>query len=250
MTTCSDLFHSLLLDSKQRGRLDEDGHLLLPGLLTDEACSRLTTSLASIQALMPGEEEHKPNHYSAEYDEYLASLIRHPQMLELARHILGEDIRFDHCVALNRPAANAGASWHSHSYSEQDPRLGFLRIFLYVNGFDDGDGNLKVVAGSHHFRDPHVKAGSDLEMEEGWMKDRVHPVTGNALVIEPLAAPPGSVALMWTHAAHGVNRRKAGSDTRWSVVYAYRNPGAESHARWITAEFERLSAADGLMSLY
>jgi len=194
---------------------------------------------------LPGEQDHKPNHYAAEYDKFLARLIRHPQLLDLARRVLGEDIRFDHCVDLNRPGGNDGSSWHSHSYGEKDLSLGFLRIFFYVNGFTLGDGNLKVVPGSHLFRDPHIKAGSDLELLDGWMKGRVHPGTGKPLEMEELQAPPGSVALMWTHAAHGVNARRPGSDTRWTVVYAYRNPGGR-----ITPEFERsMAGADGLMGL-
>ena len=107
---------------------------------------------------MPGADpERLPNRYAAEYDKYLASLIGHPQLLGLARRVLGAPIRFDHCVTLNRPGGNGGTSWHSHSYGEEDPRLGFLRIFFYVNGFEIGDGGLKVVPGSHLFRDPEIR---------------------------------------------------------------------------------------------
>ena len=60
------------------------------------------------------------------------------------------------------------------------------------------------------------------------------------------------MVLMWTHAAHGVNPRQEGSDTRWTVVYAYRNPGLPSRARWLTEEFENkgVAGAEGLMSLH
>ena len=71
------------------------------------------------------------------------------------------------------------------------------------------------------------------------------------MAIEALEAEPGSVALLWTHAAHAVNPRQEGSDTRWCVVYGYRNPGADSKARRITPEFEnRYEGAEGLLSLY
>ena len=43
---------------------------------------------------------------------------------------------------------------------------------------------------------------------------------------------------MWTYAAHGVSARRPDSDTRWTVVYAYRNPGKLSGARWISQEYE------------
>ena len=75
---------------------------------------------------------------------------------------------------------------------------------------------------------------------------------GRGPVIEALSVPKGTVVLMWTHAAHGVNPRREGSDTRWCVVYAYRNPGRASLARWISEGFEQkpIEGADGLMSLY
>ena len=147
---------------------------------------------------------------------------------------------------------NGGSAWHSHEYAEDDPSLGFLRVFFYVNGFQADDGGLKVVRGSHLHRDAGIRAESDAELLSGWMADKVHPKTGMALAIEGLSVPRGTVVLMWTHAAHGVNGRKMESDTRWCVVYAYRNPGRVSRARWLSEEFEkkRVVGAEGLMSLY
>ena len=80
----------------------------------------------------------------------------------------------------------------------------------------------------------------------------MHPITGQPLEIEELAAPEGSVVLMWTHAAHAVTPRRAGSDTRWTVVYAYRNPGLPLRARWLSEAFEErgVLGAEGLLSLY
>jgi hypothetical protein len=141
--------------------------------------------------------------------------------------------------------------WYSHGYSDDDPRLGFLRIFFYVNGFAPDDGGLKVVPGSHLFRDPDVHAQTDADLAP-WLEGKRHPRTGQPLRIERLQAPPRSVVLMWTHALHGVTARKPDSGTRWTVVYAYRNPGQPSRARWITPAFEKLAlpGTEGLMSLY
>lgn len=250
----SPLFHDYTLTTEDRAQMDQVGHLALPGLLTEESISQLTSSLSRVQELSESEEEHKhpPNQYAAEFDPYLASLIGHPQMLKLARDILGSDIRYDHCVSLSRRSGNAGSNWHSHSYGESNPELGFVRIFFYVNGFQIDDANLKVVPGSHLFRDPGLRADSDEELSQGWMSGKSHPKTGEPLEIVPLEVPRGTVILMWTHAAHGVTPRKEQSDTRWCVVYAYRNPGEPSGARWITESFEssQLQGTEGLMSLY
>ena len=252
MTEMEALFNTYEFGAEARAELDCDGHFALPGLLTDEACAKLTEALADIQALPRDDEEYLPPRFAAEYNAYLESLIAHPQMLELVRKVLGTEIRYDHCVSLNREGGNGGSAWHSHEYADDDPSLGFLRVFFYVNGFAADDGGLKVVRGSHLYRDAEIRAESDAELLGGWMADKVHPKTGAALAIEELNVPRGTVVLMWTHAAHGVNARKQDSDTRWCVVYAYRNPGRVSRARWLSEGFEKkgVLGAEGLMSLY
>ena len=251
--TTGALFRSYGFGIRERAALDRDGHFLLPALLTAEARRELTAALAHIRTLNESaSDDVSPGRFAAEFDSYLESLIAHPQLLELARLVLGPDIRFDHCVALSREGGNPGTGWHAHEYSDDDPRLGFVRIFFYVNGFEVDDGGLKVVRGSHLFRDQTLSAATDADLSNNWMKSRSHPHTGEPLCIEPLSAPSGTVALMWTHAAHGVSARKPESETRWTVVYAYRNPGRPSAGRWINPEFEakRIPGAEGLMSLY
>ena len=246
------IFESYEFGEEQKAEMDREGHFVLPGILTPKACERLTESLSYIQSLVPnGTEGHKPNRFAAEYDEFLESLIGHPQMLTLVRQVLGGDIRYDHCVSLNRPGGNQGSSWHSHTYSDDDPSLGFIRIFFYVNGFDVDDGGLKAVPGSHLYRSK-FRFQTEEKFQSGWMADKKHMLTGEPLEIQDLSVPDGSVVLMWTHAAHAVSPRQPNSKTRWTVVYAYRNPGRPSAARWISEEFERkpIAGAEGLMSLY
>lgn len=249
----SALFTPYQFGPSEKARMDCDGHFVLPGILTPTACDQLVAAMQQIEDLIQaGVKDPLPNHNAAEYNGYLESLIAHPQMLALARSILGDNIRFDHCVTLNRPASNQGVRWHSHEYAEDDPSLGFVRIFFYINGFEHNDGNLKVVPGSHLYRDEKLTAPSNAELEAGWMQGKTHPMTGEPLAIQALTAPPASVALMWTHAAHAVNPRQPNSPTRWAVVYAYRNPGRPSLARWITPAYERkaIPGAEGLMGLY
>ena len=247
------IFHPYTFGEKERKQMDREGHFVLPDVLTPDAQENLIRSLSRIlERSRTSTEGHEPNRFSAEYDSYLESLIAHPQMLELARKVLGDNIRYDHCVSLNRPGGNGGIGWHSHGYSDDDPSLGFVRIFFYVNGFEPDDGGLKAVPGSHLYRDSRIHGQTDEALREGWLVGRKHPETGETLEIEALSAPHGTVALMWTHAAHAVSPKKEDSDTRWCVVYAYRNPGRPSGARWITPEFERkpIPGAEGLMSLY
>ena len=176
------------LTDDQKARMDTDGHLVLPGILTDEAVDRLIASMSKIQTIastiehtsegrraratlsksfqswmqahadaLPSEKDAKRTkfqeelaklraHYpelrklgvgqtAMEYDDYLESCVGHPQMLRLAKDVLGEDIRFDHMVALNRPGGNPPMGYHAHEYAdnktsfdndEQFPKVGSL----------------------------------------------------------------------------------------------------------------------------
>ncbi len=251
--TGTPIFCDFSFGEPEREVMDRDGHIVFPGLLTDDAREMLTESLSHIESIKPeGKEGHEPNRFAAEFDRYLESLIGHPQMLTLVRGILGEEIRYDHCVTLNRAGGHPGSPWHTHEYAEENPDLGFVRIFFYVNGFEPDDGGLKAVPGSHLFRERMESVNSDKALQEKWVKGRLHPKTGESLTIESLSASPGTVIAMWTYAAHGVNPRRPGSETRWCVVYAYRNPGSPSGARWISEDYEkrRIPGAEGLLSLF
>lgn len=234
----------------EKKQLDNDGHFLFPQILTPSARRQLIASL-SRNLEIPATEEHLPMRYAAEHDAYLASVIAHPQVLELARAVLGQEIRYDHCVNLSRKGGNRGEGWHTHPYAPDRPELGFIRIFFYVSGFQRGNGSLKVVPGSHLFR-TGIRAESDEGLRASWLNGKTHPLTGEPLEIVDLEVPEGSVIVMWTDALHAVTPRQSQSDTRWTMVTAYRNPGAPSRARWISPEFEinPPAGAESIMSLY
>ena len=162
----------------------------------------------------------------AEHDEYLESIVGHPQMLALARSVLGDELRFDHqCTSSGRQPGNAGMGYHSHNYADEHPQIGYIRVFFYLNGFHLEDGNLKTVPGSHLFRTDTGNGRTDADIM-AWAAGKRHPITDKPLAIRKLACPPGSVVVMWTHATHGVDPKPADSERRWALITAYRNPGA------------------------
>ena len=162
----------------------------------------------------------------AEHDEYLESILGHPQMLALARSVLGDELRFDHqCTSSGRHAGNEGMGYHSHNYADEHPQIGYIRVFFYLNGFELENGNLKTVPGSHLFRTDTGSGRTDADIMV-WAADKRHPISAKPLAIRKLACPPGSVVVMWTHATHGVDPKPAGSERRWALITAYRNPGA------------------------
>jgi hypothetical protein len=244
------LFLSYSFGEAEKEQLANDGHLLFPQLLTPSTREQLIASLGQ-NLEMPASEDYLPVRYAAEHDEYLALVIAHPQMLELARAVLGEEIRYDHCVNLSRKGGNPGEGWHTHPYATEHPELGFIRIFFYISGYQKGNGSLKVVPGSHLFS-ANIRFKSDDELRASWLNGKIHPLTGEPLEIVDLDVPDGSVVVMLTDALHAVTPRHRQSDTRWTMVTAYRNPGAPSGARWISPEFENNppTGAESIISLY
>ena len=54
------LFRPFVFGTDERAVLDRDGHIALPGVLTDAACAQLTAALARIQSLPRDDEEYIP----------------------------------------------------------------------------------------------------------------------------------------------------------------------------------------------
>lgn len=176
-------------------------------------------------------------YFPAGHVPFLMDVLTHPQMLHLQKLCLGtEAVYFDHNQLLTRPPGYAGGSWHSHKIgagydcdpvqdvAEYQAQPNTNLTLCYPQGFSAADdGGLKLIRGSHLFRDPdNCRAATDDEIEAGWLKGRVHPITGRPLAIEHLELPPGSVVCCLSHGAHGVAAKGADKETRWCTLYAYK----------------------------
>ena len=86
----------------------------------------------------------------------------------------------------------------------------------FPSGVEDG-GNINIIRGAHLYCDTTAEsadvspasqsgmsvsgsAANDRAMEEGWMKGKAHPVTGQPLRCERLDLPPGSLICCNTRA--------------------------------------------------
>ena len=178
---------------------------------------------------------------------FLMNVLTHPQMLQLQRMCLGcDEIYFDHNQLLTRPPGYPGGAWHSHrigggadncglaGLSEYQAQPNFNLTLCYPQGFEaEDDGGLKLIRGSHLFRDPAgCRAVTDEEMRQGWLAGRLHPVTGEPLFIEHLSLPPGSIVCCLSHAAHAVAPKAPSRATRWCSLHCYKKPNDTSgHAQ-------------------
>jgi hypothetical protein len=268
---------SAFFAAESKALMDQDGFHVLPGVLTSETCDQIRAAserIASISRSSPtdtvDEGGFRPELSCAEHDRYLEGMIGHPQMLELARYVLGSrEIHFDHMVSLVKRGGHPGQGWHTHEYaagmqqdtahlepgdqqhtfhgttSPNDPTLELVRIFFYVDGFAAGDGSLRAVRGSHLHYATEMDLSSRGSLNKSWTEDdfakwlseRDHLVTGAKLLTEDIQCPAGSVVLMFTHTAHAVSPRHAASGPRHGIVAAYRNPGAPSMSRFMSRAF-------------
>ncbi len=175
-------------------------------------------------------------YFPAGHVPYLMNVLTHPQMLALQRLCLAcEDVYFDHNQLLTRPPGYPGGNWHSHRIGGgHDEGVASLDVYraqpnavlnlFYPQGFEgEDDGGLKLIRGSHLFRDPDgCRAPNDEEMAAGWLKDRHHPVTSEPMEMEHLSLEPGSVVCCLSHAAHAVAPKTADKSTRWCSLYCYK----------------------------
>ena len=176
-------------------------------------------------------------YFPAGHVPFLMNVLTHPQMLQIQRMCLGcHDIYFDHNQLLTRPGGYAGNKWHSHeigggkdncgvaNLSEYQAQPNAILTLCYPQGFEAGeDGGLKIIRGSHLFRDPKgCRAATDEAMGQGWLQGRMHPVTCEPLQMEHLSLPAGSIVCCLSHAAHGVAPKAPGKRTRWSSLHCYK----------------------------
>ena len=217
--------------------------------------------------------------------------MTHPDMLSLHCLLFGcqpAKLRFDHAQLFNRPAGHRGVTWHSHvaggqwdvmhetrvaeghrqhpgarrgavSPAEYQHQHNVIFTLCYPAGFDRGDGALKVVRGSHLYREVfhlghHADGQSDERLQSEWLNGK-RDARGQPLQPESLDLPPGSLVCVYSHIAHAVQLRQTteSGESRLGCLFCFRD-GSEAHdpsrpppaspGREVPPQWARL-AADG-----
>lgn len=150
-----------------------------------------------------------PEYCPPAHSGYLMRCLFHPDLLELHRRCLGtQDVFLDNCQSNNKAAPQSGGPWHSHGtgvagsgrYGEACDDVGpcldttaymaqpcINVMLIYPDGLSAEDGGqVSIIRGSHLFRDVTAcRAGSgaagDAELAAGWMRGKVHPLSGEPL---------------------------------------------------------------------
>ena len=198
-----------------------------------------------------------PAEFPLAYDGFAMHVAcHHPQFLALQRRLLTAPeqgrhpprlMRLDHSLLLNRKGGSDGRRWHAHEFDGRDspkrnlpgepfcdaaalvagPRLMLARTLCYPAGISaEHGGLLGVIPGASLFRDPFCCGGNrtawDRDMQEGWLRSKRHPVTGEPLRIVNHTLPPGSLLCFPHHMPHSVTPRTIDAPTRWAQLLTYR----------------------------
>jgi ectoine hydroxylase-related dioxygenase (phytanoyl-CoA dioxygenase family) len=230
------------LTQAERARLDTDGFLPLPGILTHQQITAITDRLA---ALLEGEGEHagKEVHQEAGTDR-LSDLVNkdpifticftHPRVLAGIAHVLNQDLKLS---SLNSRAALPGeglqalhADWGS-PVAPGDYQV--CNSIWLLDDFTEQNGATRVVPGTH-------RSG-------GLPRDAMDDPKATHPNERRLLAPAGTVVIFNSHVWHGGTRNTTDRPRR--ALHSYfcrRHQPQQLHQRaYIRPEtYARLSAAE------
>ncbi|KRF04144.1 phytanoyl-CoA dioxygenase [Paenibacillus sp. Soil766] len=145
-------------------QFNEDGYLILPGILSEDKVNRLNAAIDRIVAEEP--ESLAYNIYnSVERDDEIASLIDEPSLLPLMVNLLGFNIQLhiSH-LTIRKPNPNdvkteshSFINWHQDGPHPQFPQQNGITSTYYIktcyilSDMSQPDrGNTKVIPGSHN----------------------------------------------------------------------------------------------------
>jgi hypothetical protein len=217
-----------------------------------------------------------PEYCPVAHNGYLMRCLFHPDLLDLHRNCLGtSEVFLDNTQLNNKAAPQTGGPWHSHGtglagsgrYGEVCDDVGPCTdpieymtqpcvnvMLIYPDGLAKEDGGtISIIRGSHFFRDVKAcTAGSgaagDRELADGWMKGKLHPMTGVPLRTEALSLPRGSLICCNTHAAHMVNPKPTGTRQRLACSWFFKKCSDRTgmtSAPYAVPPVLALQAADG-----
>lgn len=224
-----------VLDADARKRLDEDGFLPLPGILSTSEVEAFRSRLAELSAA-EGDAAGQEVHQEAGTDR-LSDLVNkdamfdvcftHPTVLAAMRHVLG-DFKLS---SLNSRAALPGQGHQAlHTDWGEPVTAGDYQVcnsIWLLDDFTAENGATRVVPGSHRWG----RRPSDV------MAD---PATAHPDEVQ-LLAPAGTVVIFNSHLWHGgtLNHSTAPRRAMHSYFTRRHQPQQLDQAKYLRAETER-----------
>lgn len=159
---------------EQRRQLDELGYTLLPGLIAPAEVTALISRLEELwtaEGEAAGSENYKENNVRrlanlANKGDIFRPVFTHPQVLELARQVMGPDVRLSMLNARDvPPLSEPGMPFHCDTDGGVKPDEHGYKAFTAVWMLDDfthENGATRVVPGSHRSDKSPKEAMPDL----------------------------------------------------------------------------------------
>lgn len=231
-----------LLTADEKSRLDTDGYLPLPGLLTREQVEAMRQRQAELLA-EEGENAGKEVHQEAGTDR-LSNLINkgrlfhvvlhHPRFLAAIAHVLDGDLKLSSLNSRNALPGQGLQSLHADWGCLETPgQYQVCNSLWLLDDFTPDNGATRLVPGTH--RD--TKTPSDVMPDT----KTTHP---NEILVQGKA---GDVVVMNSHVWHGgtVNRTNAPRRVMHGYFCRRHNPPQCDWQRYLTrATWEELSEAE------
>ena len=197
-------------------RLDEDGYVILPGLLPADECQRVREALSPwLQGGKPGRNDFEGYKSERVYallakSPVFAELSAHPLVLAVCEAVLGPQFMLSACLAINTHPGETVQPLHFDDsfYKVSRPRPAYgVSAFWAIDAFTPDNGPTEIIPGSHRWGDEvPVGAAFDNSFKPGFVQpDEHHPDLQAAVM------PAGSLMLAQGTLWHrgGANRSSA-----------------------------------------
>ena len=197
-------------------RLDTDGYVILPALLSRARCDAIRAALAPwLQRRLPGRNDFEGYHSERVYallakSPVFAELVAEPLVLALSESVLGPNFMLGACLAINTHPGETVQPLHFDDsfYKVPRPRPAYgVSTFWNIDEFTVENGATEIIPGSHRWGDEvPIGAAFDASFQPGFVQQQEdHPELQSA------AMPAGSLMLTMGTLWHrgGANRSQA-----------------------------------------
>ena len=215
-----------------------DGYIVYPDVFTDEAREELVEEIAQLEPVsqyirgLDDQQDEATAYFVRPWNDRGPCgdrLIDDPFISALLKTTIGDDYHFCHSALNIAPRGAAAIPYHQdhHHWKHDNPvnlaERGryYIQVLYYLNGFELGDRNLRVIAGSHRV------APTEEATPERMLAGEFDAEAGRELEERRLALPPGSMVYINARILHAVEEKPVDSPQPYRIfnIDIFKEPG-------------------------
>ncbi|WP_217369532.1 phytanoyl-CoA dioxygenase family protein [Nonomuraea antri] len=212
------------LSAEQRARFDEDGFVVVPGVLSRDEVNTLREVAESPAVRKSRHDQGGTERTVHDYDiacsePVLWDFATHPGVLDAVESIIGEHIQLHHSKLAATPseAGKGGVRWHQDLAFLPHSNTALVAAFLYLDDTTVDNGCMRIVRGSHKagLLDHTDGAGTFLascQTPEMWADESR---------VVPVEVPAGGISIHHCLALHSSAPNPSGRPRR-GLIFQYR----------------------------